>query len=701
MAYKQEENTDDRVPGTTGITDHRFAGHRAIPLKIVLIYLVLGGLWILLSDRLLALFVTDPAAITRLQTIKGWLFVLVTAGLLYGIITYYLAVIRRAVATLRESERYYRTMIEHMSEGMTLYEVIYDDQHQPIDLRILDVNPAFESLLGIERGHAVGMRASQVFGPEQIPDLTIFANVAQSGTPTTFETYYKPVNRHFLAAAFAPTPGKCAVVVTDITQLKRNEEQLKRINRTLKLLSQTNRTLVHAHSELGLLQTICQVMVDVGGFRMAWVGYAQQNTEHTVEPMAFAGEEQGYLSTVHFSWADTPLGRGPVGVAIRTGKITTAFDVRTDPRFAPWHEEAIQRGYVSVVALPLIINDQPLGTIVLYTGEPYTLDAEESELLDELASDVGYGITALRTRAALRKGEEQYRNIVETAQEGIWVFDNNFITTYVNQRAAELFGYREDDMIGRSLFDFIPPDQQTELEHHLNERRQGKREVYRLRFRRRTGEDIWAIVSASPLFDEHGKFAGSFAMLTDITEQQKTFEFQREFTRKTIEAATEGKLRICDRDEILHTAGPPIATWIITHIEEIGDIRQAVTDIATANGMEEDRVFDFVICLSEAMTNAFKHAGGGTVSLHRLKEALFAVIDDHGPGIPAVNLPELALKRGYTTATSLGMGYKTMISLADRICLATGPDGTMVGIEMYLHTQPAKPQEFPGVTEVW
>jgi len=163
---------------------------------------------------------------------------------------------------------------------------------------------------------------------------------------------------------------------------------------------------------------------------------------------------------------------------------------------------------------------------------------------------------------------------------------------------------------------------------------------------------------------------------------------QQEFFRKTIEAATEGKLLIRDREEILRIAGPALVTWTIASVEALGEERHAVEERLMAGGMDTERVADFVLCISEAITNAFKHAGGDSLSLHRTADGFLAVITDHGKGIPAINLPELALTRGYTTAHSLGMGYKAMLMLADTVYLATGPDGTIVGIVMACHPPP-------------
>jgi anti-sigma regulatory factor (Ser/Thr protein kinase) len=116
--------------------------------------------------------------------------------------------------------------------------------------------------------------------------------------------------------------------------------------------------------------------------------------------------------------------------------------------------------------------------------------------------------------------------------------------------------------------------------------------------------------------------------------------------------------------------------------------------------MEESKLYDLVLCVGEATTNAIKHADMGRVSVHKRDGALLVRVSDSGPGIQEINLPDVALKRGYTTAISLGMGYKAMISIADRVYLATGPTGTTVAIEMSLHPK-EKEQPVPGLPGAW
>jgi len=493
-----------------------------------------------------------------------------------------------------------------------------------------------------------------------------------------------------------------------ITGRKQAEDALQRSNRALLMLSRVNEVLMHDNNETELLLDVCKVSVEIGGYRMAWVGLAEDDENKTVQPVAHAGYEAGYLNTMKFSWGENVYGRGPVGLAIRTQQPVYFYDLQTDPRFAAWLNEALKRGYESLIALPLKNETRAFGVLVLYTTARYTFTDEEVALLTQLADDLAFGILTLRLREArrqaknaLRKSERQYRTIVETAQEGIWLIDRNQHTAYANQRMADMLGIPIANILGCSLFDFIAPDQHDEMQHHVEQRRQGIQEIYEFRFRRRDGSELWALVSGSPLFEEQGQSAGTLSMLTDVTDRHHAAAYQHEFARRTLEAATEGKLLISERSSIFELAGPTLAYWEIRQADDLETIRHAVAHIIRPAGMEDERVDDLLLCISEAATNAFKHASHGSCSLHRLDDTFFVIVTDHGPGILVSNLPELAFKRGYTTAVSLGMGYKAMISLADKVYLATGPDGTVVGIQMALVTPPIHQEVFPGMSDDW
>jgi PAS domain S-box-containing protein len=122
----------------------------------------------------------------------------------------------------------------------------------------------------------------------------------------------------------------------------------------------------------------------------------------------------------------------------------------------------------------------------------------------------------------LRKSEAKYRNIVETANEGIWVYDTEIKFTYVNQKMADMLGYSRDEIIGRFAWDFMDDAGKEIARKSLEKRRQGLNDVHEFKLIRKDGSPLWVLVSAKALFDDEGKFTGALSMYTDITERKQS-----------------------------------------------------------------------------------------------------------------------------------------------------------------------------------
>lgn len=195
----------------------------------------------------------------------------------------------------------------------------------------------------------------------------------------------------------------------DITERKQTEDNLARLNRTLQTLYQCNQALVHAADERELLQSVCRILVETGGLRMAWVGYRELNADKTVRPVAQAGYEQGYLENVNVTWADTERGQGPTGTTIRTGKPCWTKSYQTDANLAPWRAEALKRGYGSSISLPLMSDGDTFGALTLYAEEPNAFNERTVERFTELANNLAYGVIALRTREERSRAEQALR----------------------------------------------------------------------------------------------------------------------------------------------------------------------------------------------------------------------------------------------------------------------------------------------------
>jgi diguanylate cyclase (GGDEF)-like protein/PAS domain S-box-containing protein len=164
---------------------------------------------------------------------------------------------------------------------------------------------------------------------------------------------------------------------------------------------------MRATDERALLETVCRIIVETGSFRLAWVGYAEDDPQRRIRPVARVGHDLGYVETVAATWGEDPRGQGPSGAAIRLGRPAVVKDVLTDPAYSLWRDEAVRRGYGSVAGLPLVLGGRNLGVLTIYAAEPNVFDAQTVEPLTELAGNLAYGIGALRLRADQRRGEQR------------------------------------------------------------------------------------------------------------------------------------------------------------------------------------------------------------------------------------------------------------------------------------------------------
>ncbi len=309
------------------------------------------------------------------------------------------------------------------------------------------------------------------------------------------------------------------------------QKRLQRVNRALKTLSECNQILVRARNESVLLSEVCRIIVETGAYRMAWVGFAEFDENKTVRPVAQAGFEEEYLNTVNITWAATERGYGPTGMAIRTGKPCVVKEISGDPLYALWRSEAMKRGYASSIALPLIFEEQILGTLNIYAQEPDAFDEEEIELLKELANDLAYGIIYLRTKAEHEKAEETIKKLskaVEQTEDSVIITDKEGIIEYVNPAFEKITGYRSQEIIGKTPRILKSDKHDEKFYKHLWETvLSGQVFKAELINRKKSGDLYYAEKTITPIKDEQGNITCFVSTDRDITRQKELEKTER------------------------------------------------------------------------------------------------------------------------------------------------------------------------------
>lgn len=209
----------------------------------------------------------------------------------------------------------------------------------------------------------------------------------------------------------------------DISAKHKAEAAIQHANRALAALSAVNSSLVHAADENELLENICQAIVQQRGYQLAWVGYAQQDESRSIRIMAHASNNGGLPNTMQPVWAENERGMIPSGQAIRSGETQLCQDIANDPHYSPWREEAIRLGYLSSIALPLMDEGSVFGVLAVYSNEVNAFIPSEISLLEEVASDLAFGVHGLHIRAerdrALEKNQAQLLQLQENLESTV------------------------------------------------------------------------------------------------------------------------------------------------------------------------------------------------------------------------------------------------------------------------------------------
>jgi len=362
---------------------------------------------------------------------------------------------------------------------------------------------------------------------------------------------------------------------------QRKTETLLKSKRVIQALSECNHAVIHIEDEAELLGAICHIVVDVGGYRMAWVGYAEEDPEKTVTPAAWYGYENGYLQTANITWEDVERGRGPTGTCIRTGTPSIIRFADTQAEFAPWKAEALRRGYASVIGLPLFLNARRLGALTIYSSEQDAFDTEEVEFLTKLAGNLSYGLGVLRLRealiqaeeelketnfdletrveertaelvkvnaelreeaeerkraeAALKESQQQLAHIIDFLPDATFVIDIEGKIIAWNRAMEEMLGVEAADVLGKgdheyalqfygerrlTLIDLVlERNEEIEKKYCILERKDAvlSAETYLTDFK---GREAYLFCTASVLYDSMGNITGSIESIRDITDRK-------------------------------------------------------------------------------------------------------------------------------------------------------------------------------------
>jgi two-component system, cell cycle sensor histidine kinase and response regulator CckA len=361
---------------------------------------------------------------------------------------------------LRKSEEAYRGLFNSTRESIITTS---------FDGKILSANPASAKLLGFESSmELIGFDFANLYINPEHREIFL-AELSKEGYLEDYELTLIKKDGTLIHTLLSSTASrneqgnilKIETFIRDITERKLIENELKRTNRALNMLSECNQLLVRVTEEDELLHEICQIIVKYGGYNMAWISYINQN-ESNLETKTGYGD--GYTEIVNIIQSES---HDIIDSVIKRGELCYIKDVQSNPNI-----EISNYGCTSVVVLPLFEDKKAFGILFICLTESRSPDIRELNLLLELANDLSYGIMSIRAFVQRKRDEDALKErdetliqqhntlhqLIDNIPDQIFIKDLESRFVIANMDTIRGLGLSStDDIIGKSDFDYEPP----------------------------------------------------------------------------------------------------------------------------------------------------------------------------------------------------------------------------------------------------
>ncbi len=413
---------------------------------------------------------------------------------------------KKVEESLKKSQKEYINLFERMNEGFTIAEMIYNEKGKPFDFRWIDMNRAYEEIIGYKRDTLINTTARTVF-PELQPKLVEnFGNVMLTGKQLHFENYNIELNAWFDVIAYKITEKRFAFLTLDITERKNteklNQKLLENEQQLTEELQVTNEDLIKQGDKLlqinsALLESEESFRIIIENIQDAYMRADKKGTIIMASPSA--ARMYRFDSTQEMIGTSTP----------------SYFKNSEDRDFAI--EQLKKHGNFKNYEVEARRND---GTFfwVSQNAQYYYDEQGNIQGSETFVRDI---TEKIKSAQELKESEEKYRNIVEIANEGIMIADPSGRINFVNAKMAEMLGYSSKELLGTNAESLVDKDDRELGLQKIENRKKGIQESYEIKYIRKNGEKLWCLISATPMYDYNGKHIGNMTMQTNITERKK------------------------------------------------------------------------------------------------------------------------------------------------------------------------------------
>ncbi len=627
---------------------------QSTPVHIALLYAVMGGLWILFSDRLLDLLMTDHHLLMRIQTVKGWIFVGFSALLLYGLVNQGMRALRASEQHLRQSysdleatheelaatheelvaaeeelkgqfeeiqarEAYFRSIYEGVSSG-----IIVQERSGQVPWR-LQANDSACRLLNLERKLVFGDRqdgeapshyrvdGNSLLWPELREHLTQEESLHRYQDIEVLGEKEKP-NRWLLAYSDAVFNAQLEQEEVVTTLIDRTEE--RRLESYAAILKEIDQGVLTQIPLAKIQQDLCQQLVIRLGFPLVWVGAKEE--DGSVAVRAQAGTEEIIKQTVR--WDDSRQGQGAVGRTIRSG-VPHAYTLEGNPYFTAWADFFAEHKIRSVAAFPLLKQGEVFGVLVLYSDVADFFEPKRMAFFEHFSLQLALAFSHAQNREHL----ERFRILAEQANEAILFIGSDGRIKDVNQAATTLYGYTYQELLNLNVRDLRVPEARPEVASLLAKAEGG---LHFESLHLTKGGQVFpvevsskgAVLSEQPLI---------LGIIRDITERKRAEEeiwLAKERAQVTLDSIGDAVLTtdVQGRIEYLNPVAEELTGWKQAEVQ--GDpLEKAFRIVSESSG--ETAVNPVLRCLKEGgIVGLANH----TVLIHRDGERI-AIEDSAAP----------------------------------------------------------------------
>ncbi len=315
----------------------------------------------------------------------------------------------------------------------------------------------------------------------------------------------------------------------DVTDQRRADRRIARLKDLYAAMTEANEAIIHGHDTGQMLHAICRIAVEYGHFVFARVAMIDQRTGWA-DTVASAGDDKGLSSRFRFSLdPDIPEGQGANAQSVRAGTNYVCNDIKTEPRNLAWRDLLAEIGVRAQATFLLRQGGRVIGTLHLYAGHIGFFDDELVGMLERLAANISFALDNFQrdearraAEAALRESETRFRDFADAAGEYVWETDHAGRITYISSRVLSVWGYSDQELIGRTAAEFMPAGEAERVHEWLaqNMRADGSFRDLEHRIVTRSGESRWLLVNAVGATDLQGNRIGQRGTGRDITDRK-------------------------------------------------------------------------------------------------------------------------------------------------------------------------------------